>query len=163
MLAPDLIPSLRLPQVSKKIMCRHPFEERKRANVVPSKVVPLYKTFWHKGELQVSLPNIHELRERGKASSEEVFDALPIVVLPSESQHEESASRPQAGHEPHAVQGVAERQAVFRLPRHVGRLAAAGRAQVDGWMPVKFTFVLNRFEMDELENPMSAAARHAVR
>lgn len=31
------------PQVGKKVLCRHPFQESKRAYVIPARVEPLYK------------------------------------------------------------------------------------------------------------------------
>lgn len=31
------------PKVGEKVLCRHPFQESKRAYVIPSRVEPLYK------------------------------------------------------------------------------------------------------------------------
>lgn len=33
-------------QVGERILCRHPFSESRRANVVPQKVEKLYKCYW---------------------------------------------------------------------------------------------------------------------
>lgn len=47
-------------------MCRHPFQEKKRAYVKPSKVEPLYQRYWDRGELKVELKTIAELKARGE-------------------------------------------------------------------------------------------------
>lgn len=56
------------PQPGKKVLCRHPFEESKRAYVVPSKVEKLHKVYWKNGKLCAPLPNLDALRKRVKAS-----------------------------------------------------------------------------------------------
>ncbi|EGD79469.1 nicotinate phosphoribosyltransferase domain containing 1 [Salpingoeca rosetta] len=52
------------PVVGEAFLCRHPFQEQKRAHVRPQKVTPLYKTYWDKGEAACELPTIHELKQR---------------------------------------------------------------------------------------------------
>ena len=52
------------PEKGKKILCRHPFHESKRAWVVPGRVEPLYKLYWDKGEICQVLPSLEEKRQR---------------------------------------------------------------------------------------------------
>ena len=52
-----------VPQVGQKIMCRHPFDEKKRCYVIPSRVEPLHQLIWA-GKLLVPLPGISECRAR---------------------------------------------------------------------------------------------------
>lgn len=57
-----------LPQVGERILCRHPFSESRRANVVPQKVEKLYKCYWagKSGIIQEHLPSLEEGRLRCK-------------------------------------------------------------------------------------------------
>ncbi|PZC75179.1 hypothetical protein B5X24_HaOG206594 [Helicoverpa armigera] len=56
------------PEVGQKVLCRHPFQESKRAYVIPSKVEHLYKVYWKDG-LIYSMPKpLHEVRERVQSS-----------------------------------------------------------------------------------------------
>lgn len=50
------------PEAGKRILCRHPFEESKRAYVRPSKVVPLHQLFWKDGKICQPIPDLHEVR-----------------------------------------------------------------------------------------------------
>ena len=50
------------PSPGKRVLCRHPFDEAKRAYVCPSAVEALYRVYWKDGKVlnQTSiLPNIH--------------------------------------------------------------------------------------------------------
>lgn len=56
------------PEKNKKVLCRHPFEESKRAYVIPSNVENLHRIFWKDGKICEPLPNLDEIRERVRAS-----------------------------------------------------------------------------------------------
>lgn len=56
------------PQVGQKVLCRHPFQESKRAYVIPSRVEPLYKVYWQKGKICRHLPGLEEIREKVQTS-----------------------------------------------------------------------------------------------
>ncbi|XP_014474539.1 PREDICTED: nicotinate phosphoribosyltransferase isoform X2 [Dinoponera quadriceps] len=56
------------PQVMQKILCRHPFQQTKRANVTPSRVEALHKVYWKNGELCQPLPTLQEIRNRVQES-----------------------------------------------------------------------------------------------
>ena len=51
-----------MPEIGKRVLCRHPFEESKRAYVVPSKVEQLYKCWWRNGELASDVPTLKQIR-----------------------------------------------------------------------------------------------------
>ncbi|XP_055858067.1 nicotinate phosphoribosyltransferase isoform X1 [Episyrphus balteatus] len=52
------------PEVGQKVLCRHPFQESKRAYVIPSKVKSLYKVFWTNGQIAQPLPTLEKVREK---------------------------------------------------------------------------------------------------
>ncbi|XP_026394592.1 nicotinate phosphoribosyltransferase 2-like [Papaver somniferum] len=54
------------PKVSERILCRHPFNESKRAYVVPQQVEELLKCYWSgdSGTPREELPPIQKIRER---------------------------------------------------------------------------------------------------
>jgi len=56
------------PEVGKRVLCRHPFEESKRAYVMPHKVEPLYKAVWENGQPAADMPTLDEVREYVKES-----------------------------------------------------------------------------------------------
>lgn len=56
------------PQVNKKVLCRHPFEESKRAYVIPSKVEKLHRLYWKEGNICGPQPDLKEIRKKVKAS-----------------------------------------------------------------------------------------------
>ncbi len=49
------------PKPGVRVLCRHPFNEIKRAYVTPSRVVPLHELVWD-GKLAASLPSLSEVR-----------------------------------------------------------------------------------------------------
>lgn len=52
------------PQAGDKLLCQHPFIERKRAYVTPSKVIPLHTLVWDKGKVVCDLPDLATIRSR---------------------------------------------------------------------------------------------------
>ncbi|XP_051162849.1 nicotinate phosphoribosyltransferase isoform X5 [Leptopilina boulardi] len=56
------------PQVGQKVLCRHPFQESKRAYVTPTRVEVLHKLYWKDGKLCRPLPTLQETRQRVQES-----------------------------------------------------------------------------------------------
>lgn len=56
------------PVVGQKVLCRHPFQESKRAYVIPSVVESLYKVYWTNGKITQTLPTLEQVRERVQSS-----------------------------------------------------------------------------------------------
>ncbi|XP_019880329.1 nicotinate phosphoribosyltransferase isoform X2 [Aethina tumida] len=56
------------PEVNQKVLCRHPFEESKRAYVIPTRVEKLLNLYWEDGKICQELPNLQQIKERVKAS-----------------------------------------------------------------------------------------------
>ncbi|TMW53184.1 hypothetical protein DOY81_001727 [Sarcophaga bullata] len=56
------------PAVGQKVLCRHPFQESKRAYVIPSHVESLYKIYWQNGKICQQLPTLEQVRERVQMS-----------------------------------------------------------------------------------------------
>lgn len=52
------------PLPGTRVLCRHPFQESKRAYVSPAKVEALHKVFWKDGAIQQELPTLEEIRQR---------------------------------------------------------------------------------------------------
>lgn len=50
------------PIANARILCRHPFLEKKRAYVTPSSVQSMYKLYWDNGDIKQSLPTWEEVR-----------------------------------------------------------------------------------------------------
>ncbi|KAK2581352.1 hypothetical protein KPH14_008118 [Odynerus spinipes] len=57
-----------VPQVKQKVLCRHPFQESKRAYVIPTRVEPLHRVYWKNGKLCEPLPTLTEIRSRVQES-----------------------------------------------------------------------------------------------
>lgn len=56
------------PEVGKRVLCRHPFQESKRAWVIPAKVEPIYVVYWENGKIPIDIPSLSEIRERVQSS-----------------------------------------------------------------------------------------------
>ncbi|CAH2102402.1 unnamed protein product [Euphydryas editha] len=56
------------PEVGQKVLCRHPFQESKRAYVIPSKVEHLYKVYWNEGRICTAPKPLAEVRDRVQSS-----------------------------------------------------------------------------------------------
>ncbi|XP_017834822.1 nicotinate phosphoribosyltransferase isoform X2 [Drosophila busckii] len=56
------------PAVGQKVLCRHPFQESKRAYVIPSHVESLYKIYWKSGKICQHLPTLEQVREKVQIS-----------------------------------------------------------------------------------------------
>jgi len=56
------------PEVNKRVLCRHPFQESKRAWVIPSKVESLYKCYWSDGQVPDDYPSLAEIRQNVQVS-----------------------------------------------------------------------------------------------
>lgn len=56
------------PVAGEKVLCRHPFQESKRAYVTPARVEALYRTYWSNGEIQQPVPTLVDVRARVQES-----------------------------------------------------------------------------------------------
>ncbi|KAK3087804.1 hypothetical protein FSP39_010808 [Pinctada imbricata] len=71
------------PNPNKRVLCRHPFMETKRAYVSPAKVVRLHKTYWKDGKLQQDLPTLTELRSKALKSLQSLRNDHKRVLNPT--------------------------------------------------------------------------------
>ncbi|CAH1775897.1 unnamed protein product [Owenia fusiformis] len=56
------------PTVGRRVLCRHPFQEAKRAYVSPAKVESLYKIYWRDGEICQPLPTLEGVKQKAQQS-----------------------------------------------------------------------------------------------
>ncbi|CAJ0602494.1 unnamed protein product [Cylicocyclus nassatus] len=83
------------PKINTQILCRHPFEESKRALVVASKIERMQQTFWCNGALAQELPKIDVIKNRVNTSLESLrgdhrrsLNPTPYKVSVSEKLYE---------------------------------------------------------------------------
>uniref|UniRef100_A0A7E4V363 Nicotinate phosphoribosyltransferase n=1 Tax=Panagrellus redivivus TaxID=6233 RepID=A0A7E4V363_PANRE len=56
------------PQPDQPILCRHPFEESRRAFARPVRVEKLHRVFWENGKIIEDLPSLYEIKQRVQKS-----------------------------------------------------------------------------------------------
>ncbi|XP_022339087.2 nicotinate phosphoribosyltransferase-like isoform X1 [Crassostrea virginica] len=61
-------PSEEPPKPGQRVLCRHPFQESRRAYVIPAKVELLHKCYWDMGKVVQPLPSLCELRTKAMNS-----------------------------------------------------------------------------------------------
>lgn len=57
-------PSEEPPKPGQRVLCRHPFQESRRAYVIPAQVELLHKCYWDMGKVVQPLPSLCELRTK---------------------------------------------------------------------------------------------------
>ncbi|KAK0171706.1 hypothetical protein PV328_005126 [Microctonus aethiopoides] len=57
-----------VPQVGQRVLCRHPFQESKRAYVIPTAVETLHKVYWKEGKVVEPVATLQDARNRVKES-----------------------------------------------------------------------------------------------
>ncbi|KAI6234064.1 Nicotinate phosphoribosyltransferase domain containing protein [Aphelenchoides fujianensis] len=68
------------PAVNTEILCRHPFEESKRAKVIPAKVEQLQLQFWDGHAITQGLPSLRDMRDHVSVS-ERLYNFLHTIWL----------------------------------------------------------------------------------
>jgi len=56
-----MLPDEKPPEENKRVLCRHPFQESKRAWVIPSKVESMYTCWWENGQVREETPTLSEV------------------------------------------------------------------------------------------------------
>uniref|UniRef100_A0A0C9QU29 Nicotinate phosphoribosyltransferase n=1 Tax=Fopius arisanus TaxID=64838 RepID=A0A0C9QU29_9HYME len=56
------------PQVGSRVLCRHPFQESKRAYVIPTRVETLHRIYWKNGKVVLPIPTLQKARSRVQES-----------------------------------------------------------------------------------------------
>ncbi|XP_015126323.1 nicotinate phosphoribosyltransferase isoform X1 [Diachasma alloeum] len=56
------------PQVGRRVLCRHPFQESKRAYVIPTRVETLHRVYWKNGKVVLPIPTLQKARNRVQES-----------------------------------------------------------------------------------------------
>ncbi|XP_064597127.1 nicotinate phosphoribosyltransferase-like [Liolophura sinensis] len=71
------------PVPGQRTLCRHPFNESKRAYVSPSTVEPLHTLYWKNGQLQQPFLSLQELREKAAKSLMSIRNDIKRTLNPT--------------------------------------------------------------------------------
>lgn len=66
-----------------RVLCRHPFQEKKRAYVSPSQVLLLHRNYFSNGCISQALPSLRELKQRCEESLRHIRDDHKRALNPT--------------------------------------------------------------------------------
>eukprot|EP01101_Sappina_pedata_P009347 TRINITY_DN5428_c0_g1_i1.p1 TRINITY_DN5428_c0_g1~~TRINITY_DN5428_c0_g1_i1.p1 ORF type:complete len:583 (+),score=215.95 TRINITY_DN5428_c0_g1_i1:22-1749(+) len=72
-----------IPEAGKKILCRHPFDETKRAFVTPTTVEPIHKLVWNNGKLEEPLRTLDEIKTFASAQIASLREDIVRALNPT--------------------------------------------------------------------------------
>lgn len=71
------------PKIGEKVLCQHPFEESKRAYVIPAKVEKLHQIYWKDGKIQIDPPTLEETRQHVQNSIQTLRPDIKRALNPT--------------------------------------------------------------------------------